>query len=103
MQELLVFLGFIGWAVCIILGWVVGDRRNAGLQGALMAAVAGPLGVIAALGLDKRLCCPRCSGRLDGKGAVCQHCQTPLCWKTEVGLKMLEPTWAAPPPATPKR
>ena len=81
-EEWLILVCFCGavWIACGFLGAVIGQcRRDLG-GGLLLGLVFGPLGVIAALGLDGRPCCPRCGGRLDSMGRVCQHCRVLLGW-----------------------
>jgi hypothetical protein len=72
---------FIIWAACIIAGACAGSRRNSKVAGGFLGAFLGPLGVIAALGLDSRPKCPHCGGRLDGQGLVCQHCGITPRWQ----------------------
>lgn len=63
-----------------IAGSAAASARNAAVQGFLAGFLLGPLGALAALGFDGRPQCPRCFGRLDGPGHVCQHCRVALEW-----------------------
>lgn len=82
-------LGFYIFAVVIVLlasavaGWFAAVDKNAGTQGALLGLLAGPLGVIAALGLDRRRACRTCGGKLNGKPQVCPHCKSKFDWPRE--------------------
>ncbi len=62
------------WIMSAIAGAFAGGSRNAAMGGFLLGLFFGPVGLIAALGLDDRYQCPRCRGRLDGRGEICQHC-----------------------------
>jgi hypothetical protein len=68
------------WIASIVAGACAGSGKSAAWTGAILGTFLGPLGVIAALGLDEREQCPRCTGRIDGFGEVCQHCRQPLHW-----------------------
>jgi hypothetical protein len=68
------------WASSIICGAVAGSGKSATFEGVLLGCFCGPLGVIAALGIDGRVKCPACGGRLDSFTKHCQHCATPLSW-----------------------
>jgi hypothetical protein len=64
--------------LCVVLailsgvaGGIAANGRIAGTQGFLLGFFLGPVGVVAALGLDNRPICPWCAGRLDGMGRVC--------------------------------
>jgi hypothetical protein len=76
------------WVMCIIAGAFAGSGKRAALPGAFLGMVLGPLGVIAALGLDHRRECPICTGKVDmhrdGK-AICQYCRTPVYWRPLTG------------------
>jgi len=80
MVPIYVLVCAAAWFACVVAGGVVGARRNAPQGGALAGALLGPLGVVVAFALDGRPQCPRCAGRLDGKGHVCQHCRAALAW-----------------------
>ncbi len=75
--------GVLVWLACGVAGYYAARERDAGSGGAGLGLLLGPLGVIAALGLDERPKCPDCSGRLDGKGKKCQWCQRELSWAPE--------------------
>jgi hypothetical protein len=68
------------WIASAICGAHAAADRNAGQGGFFLGLIFGPVGVIAALGLDNRPNCPNCRGRLDGRGRMCQHCGTLLEW-----------------------
>ena len=78
------------WFASGIAGACAGMRRNAEVPGFALGILLGPVGVIAALGLDQRPQCPRCAARLDGRGKICQHCQSPLLWTDWGGPKLAE-------------
>jgi hypothetical protein len=96
-------LGFSLWVGSIILAYCVGHSKDAGQDAVVAAVVFGPLGLLAALGFDGRPRCPRCAGRLDGRGEICQHCRTPLFWNQGVfGPEVsLDPPAPAPAPIAP--
>ncbi len=80
---------FLVWIANIVAGACAGSGKQATWYGALLGALMGPLGVVAALGLDRRSRCPVCAGRLDATGkeskymycqTLCQHCRSPLYW-----------------------
>jgi hypothetical protein len=81
----------IGCVLSGIAGSIAANGRNGAIQGFLAGFFLGPLGVIAALALDYRPCCPRCAGRLDGEGHVCQHCRVALEWPNSGGQPILRP------------
>ena len=67
------------WIVCIAAGALAASGKHAAGTGAILGAILGPLGVVAALGLDERDQCPRCTSRIDSaEGMVCQYCRSPL-------------------------
>jgi hypothetical protein len=84
-------LVLLAWLACTIAGACAGSGKRAEVLGALLGAILGPLGVFAALGLDRRLQCPICTGRIDrrfgefgvGVEAICQHCHSSLNWDIE--------------------
>lgn len=66
-------------AACGVGGWIVGRSKEKAVEGALLGAMLGPLGVLAAAALDGRPQCPECRGRLPGAGGrVCPHCRADL-------------------------
>jgi len=70
-------LALLSAFVCSILGWIVGNRRDAGSAGALLGALFGPLGVVVAFALDRRSRCSNCGARYSAMPAppqVCPHC-----------------------------
>ncbi|MGE0605502.1 MAG: hypothetical protein AB7O62_00140 [Pirellulales bacterium] len=75
-------LGFwvLLWIGCAIAGYVAAHSRSAGSGGLILGVLLGPIGVLAALGLDGRPLCPHCGGRLDGRGKKCQWCAIALVW-----------------------
>lgn len=80
MEEVpvMVWVGLIV-ALCGVLGYRIGNAKDAGGDGALLGILLGPLGLIlAALYLDNRARCHMCHGRLDGEPILCPHCQTDL-------------------------
>ena len=104
MEIAVVFV--LTWLASAVAGGFAGSRGMAIVSGAMLGLLFGPLGVIAALGLDERPQCYKCEGRLDGRGKVCQHCHTPLFWKTcgrpaEAKEHEPEPVFA-PTPEPPK-
>jgi hypothetical protein len=73
------------WIGCMVAGGCAGSGKRATVAGVVLGAILGPLGVIAALGIDGREHCPRCAGKADGEGNVCQHCGLPLLWNERWG------------------
>ena len=62
---------------CIVggaLGGIIGSSKQAGSVGAMLGALFGPLGVIAAFAIDGRQQCGKCRGKLDGQPEICPHC-----------------------------
>jgi hypothetical protein len=94
--------------VSALAGGVAGSGKHATLRGVLMGFLLGPLGVLATLGIDGRRQCPRCDGRLDGHGRVCQHCRVALVWvESQDSFKKIPKladaaSPSAPPPAPPR-
>jgi hypothetical protein len=73
----------LAWIANIVAGACAGSGKQAAFLGGVLAAFMGPLGVVAALGLDRRRHCPVCTGRVDGhddERPLCQHCRSPLLW-----------------------
>ncbi len=68
------------WIMSAIAGAFASADREAALMGFFLGLILGPIGAIAALGLDGRYTCPRCRGRLDGRGEICQHCGQEFVW-----------------------
>jgi hypothetical protein len=95
------------WIASAIAGGIAAASRGAAMGGTFLGLFFGPLGVIAALGLDNRAGCPRCAGRLDGRGLVCQHCGVSLAWPHPCCPKIADPSPASksppPPPDRPWR
>jgi hypothetical protein len=85
---------FIGWFMCVIAGGFAGSGKSAAWLGAILGGILGPLGVVAALGLDQRYQCPHCTGKIDGVGEKCQYCKLPLHWDADTD---------GPQPTTSKR
>lgn len=76
------------WVAHIVAGAFAGSGKQAAFGGGLRGAFLGPLGVVAALGLDGRHLCEICTGRIDGHEDdrnICQHCQSPLYWDPITG------------------
>jgi hypothetical protein len=100
-ETLILIAGFL--IINTIAGSIAGRNRPA--LGALAGFFLGPVGVIAALALDARASCPRCSGRLDGRGRICQHCGAELEWSPERSDQLWptpeKPRLRAEPPAGP--
>ena len=88
------------WVGSIFCGMAAGSGKDAPMLGAALGLLFGPVGAIAALGLDGRKCCPACGGRMDTYAAKCQHCGAPLKW--EKGNPKLRPMQSnAPRPRLP--
>lgn len=71
------------WLANVVGGACAGSGKRAAFLGGVLGAFLGPLGVVAALGLDRRHLCPICTGRLDGhddRKSTCQHCGGLICW-----------------------
>ena len=107
-MEFLGFVGFWIWLGSFIGAVIVGDRKNAIIAGLLLGLCFGPVGLLAAFGLDARAQCPACKGRLDGYGDLCQHCRTPLFWNakksdfSEWKEATIVPASKSPEPSTPQ-
>jgi len=80
----LAVVGFYVFAMlgCTFLGGAVGRPRMAYATGCFLGLFFGPLGVLAALGIDKRPQCPQCASRLNGLAKECPSCHARLVWKT---------------------
>ena len=69
------------WFGSPILGAMIGRRREAAFAGVMIGLLFGPLGVVAALGLDDRPQCSHCHGRLKTidlrMPKRCPHCGLP--------------------------
>lgn len=70
----------IVWFICGAMAARIAFDKKAESVGSWYGVLLGPFGVIAAGFLDNRVQCPRCSGRLNGHYAVCQHCGVELNW-----------------------
>jgi len=73
----------LSWLASIILAGIVGHEKEGVAGGALLGLFFGPLGVLAALGIDMRCECIHCCGRLNTnrrKPDICPHCQSKLYW-----------------------
>jgi hypothetical protein len=85
----LTFLGWaVGWALFAVPAWFAAKAKGAQNTAAVLGLVFGPVGVLAALGLDQRLTCPICTGRLDSgpfprEKTFCQHCRQAICLDEE--------------------
>ena len=70
----------LAWIASVALAAGVAGHREAGLCGALLGLLFGPLGFLAAFRLDQRMQCPLCHGRLDcfsgRQPKICPHCRT---------------------------
>jgi len=82
MYILLIALG-ITWFCSAILGYIVGNSKQAGEPGLFLGLFFGPLGVITAFSLDDRPSCPHCGGRLNGTFKTCQHCTKSIIWSDQ--------------------
>jgi hypothetical protein len=73
-MEVILFVS-IASAIC---GAMIGMKRESPhvLICALLGAVFGPLGVIAALGIDLRPSCTACGEHLSKHASICPHCHT---------------------------
>jgi len=63
-----------------ILGYSIGEKREAADVGVFLGFFLGPIGLLATACLDNRPICPNCGGRLNGTPKVCQHCKNRLEW-----------------------
>lgn len=59
-------------------GYVVGNGKRQGTAGALLGALLGPIGVLAAFFIPHRKKCPHCFHGVDPRARICPHCRTPL-------------------------
>ena len=62
------------WCLCPFAGMFAASRREAIPQGFLLGLFFGPLGVIAALGVDGRYACKRCGTRINESAEICPMC-----------------------------
>jgi len=68
-----------------IIGYFVGEKREAGGIGALLGILLGPIGVlIAAIVADERKKCPQCLERINTGAKICASCRTQIEWVREV-------------------
>lgn len=82
----------VSWIICGFLGMMVGSRHDAAALGRLVGFHFGPLGVTAALALDRRESCPHCGGRLNGRPSICQYCRSELTWEGAARKKAIVST-----------
>jgi hypothetical protein len=92
-----IWLVILGWLANIVAGAFAGSGKQAVWLGALLGAILGPLGVVAALGLDLRPQCPVCTGRINGsvkvdqyRRTICQYCRSPLYWDPVTNKPLLD-------------
>ena len=86
----LISLLMLAWIACAFLAMIAADAKRAAVAGLWLGFLFGPLGLIAALGLDRRYQCSKCFGRINrgpqvNQPAVCQHCGAPLVWVLKNG------------------
>jgi hypothetical protein len=71
--------GLLAWIIVGgLLGGIIGSFKKATDVGTMLGALFGPLGLIAALGIDGRPECPRCGERLWKVTETCPHCHARL-------------------------
>jgi phage FluMu protein Com len=64
------------WVLCGILGYLIGQAKGRGEEGAVAGLLLGPLGIIFMLVAgDKRPRCPACRQSVDPSAWICPHCQ----------------------------
>lgn len=64
------------WVLCGILGYLIGQAKGRGEEGAVAGLLLGPLGLLFMLGAkDKRRRCPHCREPIAAEATVCPHCQ----------------------------
>ena len=68
------FWGWL-WPSCMAVAAAIGHRKAAAIDGLLAGLLLGPLGVVAALGLDNRPRCLNCASTIDPLALVCPWCQ----------------------------
>ena len=72
-----IIVGF--WVLCGILGYLIGQPKGRGDEGAVSGLLLGPLGLLFILtAKDKRPKCPRCREPVDPTAWVCPHCQSQI-------------------------
>ena len=71
-MEYLLFL----WALCPYAAMLAAQGREARLLGFLLGLFFGPLGVVAALGVDGRSICERFGARVFASAEICPQCHT---------------------------
>jgi len=73
----IIVVGF--WVLCGILGYLIGQSKGRGDEGAVAGLLLGPLGLLFILtAKDKRPKCPRCQGPVDPTAWGCPHCQSQI-------------------------
>jgi hypothetical protein len=76
------------WIACSMLAAIAARSKRAWQYGLALGLLFGPLGVIAALGLDERALCPKCFSRLNVRDGLrrtdgpvmCPYCYVHLEW-----------------------
>lgn len=60
---------------CSVVGMIYGGGKDRLLEGLLAGLLLGPIGLIWLGCVPARKTCAFCRKRIDGKAAVCPHCQ----------------------------
>ncbi len=59
-------------AVCSVIGYAIGEKRESGGFGALLGFLFGPIGIlITAVAADGRKKCPRCFEKVNTNAKIC--------------------------------
>jgi len=80
MNIVIVFVLLVFWVACGCFGMAVGERRRAGLAGAIAGLLFGPVGVVVACLMDFRWQCPECKEPVSNGAFRCPHCNMGIKW-----------------------
>lgn len=88
------------WALCAIVGGVVGNGKGMGGSGFVWGLLLGPIGVLVVLVSDgNRVACPFCREMIHREAKVCPRCQRELATPDAAAIARTR-VQTPPPPAT---